>query len=152
MPDSAQLLVDTAIGVSATLPSTFDAATAGYPGQTYTAIGQITSWTPGGITYTVTPSNPVNQRSTDKYKGTYNNGADQVVLNRDDDDAGVVILMAALASDNDYAFQVTYQDGSIDYFTGKVVSVVTGAGDANALVTYNITIERTRDTVTVASV
>ena len=147
MPDVAQTLVDSQLAVSASLPSSFDATTAGYPGETYTDIGQVVNWTPGGITYQVTPSNPINQRSTDKLKGTYNNGADQIVVNRDDDDAGQVVLAAGLAADTDYAFEVTYQDGTIDYFTGKITSMVTGAGAGNDIVTSNIAVERTRDTV-----
>ena len=148
MPDSAQTLVDTSIGISASLPSSFDSSTGGYPGETYTAIGQVTGWTPGAKTFQVTTSNPINQRSTDKYKGTYNNGADQLVCNRDDDDAGQVILSAALSSDNDYAFEVTYQDGTIDYFTAKVTSEGPGGGGANDMVTMTFSLERTRDTVT----
>lgn len=151
MPDSAQTLVDSVIAISLTLPTAFTSATAGYPSLTFKDVGQITNWTPGGKTYQVTTSNPINQRSTDKYKGTYNNNADNITLNRDDDDLGQIDVLAALDMDEDVAFEVTYQDGSIDYFTGKVVSFDTGAGGANDMVTRTLQIERTRDTVTVAA-
>lgn len=146
MPDSVQTLVETTISVSATLPATFDDT--GYAALTFSAIGQVTDWTPGGQVYNVVTSNPIAQRSTDKYKGTFNNGADSITVNRDDDDAGQIIIQAALVSDADQAFEVTYQDGTIDYFTGKVVSFDTVAGGADSIVQKTISLERTRSTVT----
>lgn len=148
MPDSAQTLVDSVIAISASLPTTFDDDGAtGYPSLTYTTVGQVTDWSAGGKTFSVVTSNPINQRSTDKYKGTYNNDADSITVNRDDDDAGQVIVLAALSSDNDYSFKVTYQDATDDFFTGKVVSFNTVAGGADSLVQRTIQVERTRDTV-----
>jgi hypothetical protein len=146
MPDTVQTLVETTIGVSASLPATFDDA--GYGALTFTTVGQVTDWTPGGQVYNVVTSNPIAQRSTDKYKGTFNNGADSITVNRDDDDAGQVLVLAALAADTDYSFEVTYQDGTIDYFTGKVVSFDTVAGGADSIVQRTISLERTRSTVT----
>jgi hypothetical protein len=146
MPDTVQTLVETTIGVSASLPATFDGA--GYGALTFTNVGQVTDWTPGGQVYNVVTSNPIAQRSTDKYKGTFNNGADSITVNRDDDDAGQVIILAALAGDTDYSFEVAYQDGTIDYFTGKVVSFDTVAGGADSIVQRTISLEHTRSTVT----
>lgn len=146
MPDSVQTLVETTISVSASLPATYDAA--GYGALTFTAVGQVTDWTAGGQVYNVVTSNPIAQRGTDKYKGTFNNGTDSITVNRDDDDAGQVIILAALTDDADYAFEVTYQDGTIDYFTGKVVSFDTVAGGADSIVQKTISLERTRSTVT----
>lgn len=146
MPDSVQTLVETTISVSATLPATFDDT--GYAALTFSPIGQVTDWTAGGQVYNVVTSNPIAQRGTDKYKGTFNNGADTITVNRDDDDAGQVIIQAALTSDADQSFEVTYQDGTIDYFTGKVVSFDTVAGGADSIVQKTIQLERTRSTVT----
>jgi len=149
MPNAVQTLAETTISISATLPTQFDAdATNGYPSLTYTAIGQVTDWTAGGQAFVVVTSNPIAQRSTDKYKGTFNNQADSITINRDDDDAGQVIVLAALSSDNDQAIRVTYRDGTDDYFTGKVVSFDTVAGGADAIVQRTIQLERTRPTVT----
>jgi len=146
MPDSVQTLVETTISVSASLPATFDGA--GYGALSFTAVGQVTDWTAGGQVYNIVTSNPIAQRSTDKYKGTFNNGTDSITVNRDDDDAGQVIILAALTDDADYAFEVTYQDSTIDYFTGKVVSFDTVAGGADSIVQKTIQLERTRSTVT----
>ena len=149
MPTSAQTLVDTVVAVCATLPTTFDTnASTGYPDSnaaiTYSDVGQVTDWTPGGKTVAVTTSNPIAQRGTDKYKATHNFGADSITVNRDDDDAGQVIILAALASDNDYTFRVTYQDSTVDYFTGKIVSFNTSGGSADSMVQAVIQLERTR--------
>jgi hypothetical protein len=146
MPDAAQTLVDSVIAISAGLPATDNAA--GYEALTLTPLGQVTSWTAGGRLYAMTSSNPINQRNTDFYKATYNNGTDSIVMNRDDDDAGQVIALAAEASDAQYSFSVTYQDGTVDYFQGKVASFITGAGDANSLVTATLSVQRVTNTIT----
>jgi hypothetical protein len=146
MPDSVQTLVETTISVSAALPATYDDA--GYDALTFTLIGQVTDWTPAGQVYNVVTSNPIAQRSTDKYKGTFNNGADSITVNRDDDDAGQVLVLAALTADTDYSFKVEYRDGTMDYFTGKVASFDTVAGGADSIVQRTISLERTRSTVT----
>lgn len=149
MPDSAQTLVETTVAISATLPTTFDLnVTTGYAVPTYSAVGQVTDWTPGGKTVTITTSSPIAQRNIDKFKATENYGADTVTVNRDDDDAGQVIVEAALASDNDYTFRITFQDATIDYFTGKVVSFNTSGGSADSMVQAVIQLERTRTVVT----
>ena len=148
MPNSAQTLVESVIHISAALPSTFDSdGTTGYPSLTFTVIGQVTDWSAGGQTFNVVTSNPINQRSTDKYKGTYNNDADSITVNRDDDDAGQILVLAALQAETDYSFKVTYQDASDDFFTGKVVSFNTVAGGADSLVQRTIQVERTRSVV-----
>ena len=148
MPDSTQILATTTIAISASLPSTFDDdVSTGYPSVTYTTIGEVTDWSAGGKVFNVVTSNPIAQRNTDKYKGTVNNGADTFTVNRDDDDAGQVIVLAALASDNNYSFQITFSDSTVDYYTGKVVSFDTVAGGADSIVQRTIQVERTRDTV-----
>ena len=146
MPDAAQTFVDTVINISATAPSTYDETGFDAIGD-FSALGQVTDWSPGGKTYNITTSNPINQRNTDKYKGTYNNDADTITMNRDDDDAGQVKALTALGSDDDYYFQVIYQDATEDFFKGKVVSLNTVAGGADAIVQVVMQIERTGDTV-----
>ena len=148
MPNSTQILATTTIAISASLPETFnDDVSTGYPSLTYTAIGEVTDWSAGGKVFNVVTSNPIAQRNTDKYKGTVNNGADTFTVNRDDDDAGQVIVLAALASDNAYSFKITFSDATDDFYTGKVVSFDTVAGGADSIVQRTIQVERNRDTV-----
>ena len=148
MPNSTQILATTTIAISASLPTTFDDdVSTGYPSLTYTAIGQVTDWSAGGKVFNVVTSNPIAQRNTDKYKGTFNTGADSFSVNRDDDDAGQVIALAALASDNDYSFKITFSDATDDYYTGKIISFDTVAGGADSIVQRTIQVERTRDAI-----
>ena len=148
MPNSTQILATTTIAISASLPETFnDDVSTGYPSVTYTAIGEVTDWSAGGKVFNVVTSNPIAQRNTDKYKGTVNNGADTFTVNRDDDDAGQVIILAALASDNAYSFKITFSDATDDFYTGKVVSFDTVAGGADSIVQRTIQVERNRDTI-----
>ena len=148
MPNSTQILATTTIAISASLPETFDDdVSTGYPSLTYTAIGEVTDWSAGGKVFNVVTSNPIAQRNTDKYKGTVNNGADTFTVNRDDDDAGQVIVLAALASDNAYSFKITFSDATDDFYTGKVVSFDTVAGGADSIVQRTIQVERNLDTV-----
>ena len=149
MPDSVQTFVDSVISITAGLPAT--QTTTDYDGLTWTVVGQVTSWTPGGRSHTLTPSNPVNQRSTDYYKGTNSQSSDSFTVNRDDDDAGQVIALTAEGSDADFSYKVAYQDGSIDYFQGIVGSYITGAGDGNAIVSQVLSVQRTKNTVTAAA-
>jgi len=149
MPDAVQTFVDSVISITAGLPAT--QVTADYDGLSFTVIGQVTSWTPGGRTHTLTPSNPVNQRSTDYYKGTNSQSMDSFTVNRADGDAGQVIALTAEASDADFSYKVEYQDGSIDYFQGIVGSYITGAGDGNAIVSQVLSVQRTKNTVSKAA-
>lgn len=146
MPNVAQTFVDAVINISATLPGTYDET--GYDAiGDFSALGQVTDWSPGGKTYNVTTSNPIAQRGTDKYKGTYNNNADTITMNRDDNDAGQVKAMTALGVDAAYSFQVIYQDATEDFFTGKVIALNTAAGGADAIVQMVMQVERVTDTV-----
>lgn len=151
MVDSVQTLATTVIGISATLPSTFDSdAMNGYPSETYTAIGEVVDLPEFGKSFTQVTHLPVASRQLQKFKGSYDNGGMTITLARDDDDAGQVIVLAALESDNDYAFELIYQDGSEDYFTAKVMSFTTVGGGTDSIVNRMMMLAVTRDIVTVA--
>jgi hypothetical protein len=85
-----------------------------------------------------------------KLKGSYNNGAiqlqmarDQAVANNQDK------LKTALASDASYAFRVTLQDGTKLYFTGKVMSYKTGVGSVDQMTAATCAVEIDGDIVEV---
>lgn len=147
MPNSAQTFVDAVINISATAPGSYDES--GFDAiSDFSPIGQVTDWSPGGKTYNMINSNPIAQRGTDKYKGTYNSDADSITMNRDDDDAGQVKCLTALDSDANVSFQVIYQDTTEDFFVGKVTSFNTTAGGADSIVQRVLQVERTGNTVT----
>ena len=59
---------------------------------------------------------------------------------KDKSDAGQVIALAALASDNAYAFKVVLQDGTIEYFSGRVMSYNVQVGNTDQITGADINI------------
>ena len=151
MVASVQTAATTTIGISASLPSTFDSdAMTGYPSATYTLIGEVVSMSEFGTIYNPVNHLPLASRQVVKFKGSYDNGNLSLNMARDDDDAGQVICLSALSSDNDHAFEIIYQDGSEDYFTGKVMSFTSVASGADSIVNRTMAVGLTRDVVSVA--
>ena len=128
---AVQTVAGTRIGISATLPTTWDEA--GYAALSFTNIGEITDGGEHGRTYAEVTHMPIDKRSTQKFKGSFNEGTKTLQLAVNDADAGQVIVKAALLSDNDYAFKVEYQDGSIDYFPAKVMSFSKAATSVDSI-------------------
>jgi hypothetical protein len=112
----------TTLAISAGVPATFDVA--GYVALTYTNIGNIEDAGEHGRVYAEITFNPIDTRGTQKFKGSFNEGNKTLTLGYDSDDAGMILLKTALTSDADYAFEVTYPNGDIDYFQAKVMSLV----------------------------
>jgi hypothetical protein len=137
----------TTIGITATAPSTLDAA--GYGALTYTGIGEVTDIGALGKTYTLVTHNPLGNRQTIKRKGSYNNGALSCKMARVPTDAGQAILVAARDSDNVYTFCVTLQTGTKLYFQATVLSYVTNVGTVNQITAADVSIEITSDVVEV---
>jgi len=116
----AQTSAGTTISISATLPAQNDQA--GFEALTFTEIGEVTSIGGFGITYNEVTHNPLGDRKTFKFKGSYDNGTLTVDYALVDDDAGQLILDAAVNSDNNYAFEISRQDGAKRYFIARVMS------------------------------
>lgn len=130
------------LGISATLPATFDAT--GFNALTHTAIGEIVSIDGDiGRVYNLVTHNPLASRATVKKKGSYNSGSVTIQLAIDNDDAGQVIAKAALLSDNNYSIKLTLQNGDIYYFEAMVMSFPINAGGVDAITSGTITLEIT---------
>lgn len=112
----------TTLAISAGVPATFDVA--GYSALTYTNVGNIEDAGEHGRVYAEITFNPIDTRGTQKFKGSFNEGNKTLSLGYDSDDAGMVLLKTALTSDSDFAFEVTYPNGDVDYFQAKVMSLV----------------------------
>ncbi|HQZ58195.1 MAG TPA: phage tail tube protein [Acinetobacter sp.] len=149
MTDSnVQTTAGTTIGISATLPATENKA--GYEALTFALIGEVTDLGEYGKEYSTVTHNPIASRKTIKRKGSYNNGTLALQLGIDAADAGQVICDAAVDSDNNYAFKVTYQDGTVDYFSGQIMSFKTNAGSVDQILSGAINIELNTDVISVA--
>jgi hypothetical protein len=131
----------TTIGIVAGAPATYNVA--GYTALAFTTIGEITNAGEFGRVYQLITHNPLATRGTQKFKGSYNEGAINLNLALDTDDAGQVLAKVALDSDNDYSFKVAMPGGDDFYFRAKVMSFPIGVNDSNSLTTATMQLEIT---------
>jgi hypothetical protein len=117
------------ISITATKPATFDAA--GYGALAPTIIGEITNLGDFGREYEEVKHERLSDRSTQKFKGGFDEGTMTLQLGLDESDAGQVLASAALLSDLDYYFKVVRQNGTIHYFPAKVMSFKRSLGARN---------------------
>lgn len=131
--------------VSVAAPVTFDVS--GYDtlfGLTAAKeIGEITDAGEFGREYNLVSHNPLGDRGTKKFKGSFNEGQMALQLGLDDDDAGQLIMQAASISDADHYFMVTTQDGTRYFFAAKVMSWKVGIGSVDSITTATSTLEIT---------
>ena len=151
MPTGAITSAGTTLAISASAPSAETAT--GFGAVTYTDIGEIVSVGEYGASSNLVTNNPLNDRKTYKFKGSYNNGSLSMNLAKDVDDAGQVILAAAASptNDADYTFEVTLSDGSIEYFTAKVMSYTTVVDSVDSITGSTAQLEIISDIVQVAA-
>ena len=131
----------TTLRVSATAPSTFNST--GYAALTFTAVGEITDLGEFGREYALVTHNPVGNRSTQKFKGSFNEGTINLSLGLDTDDAGQVLLKTASNADTPYSFEIVTQNGDKYYFQAMVMSFKVGVGSVDSITTATVTLELT---------
>ena len=144
MTTSAQTVAGSVLSVASALPATYDAA--GFAALTYNAVAEVTDIGTFGKDFTLVTHNPIGDRKTYKFRGSYNNGtldlklAKITVLNTD---AGQAALTTALNDplDKSISLRIALQDGSKQYFTGKVMSFTTSIGSVNSILAGECKIE-----------
>jgi hypothetical protein len=132
----------TLLAVVAAQPATVDAA--GFGALTFVNVGEVTDLPEYGASAEVVTHQPLATGITQKYKGFINNGSMSVSVGYSADDAGQNVLALGVTGINknvEHSFRVTYQDGSIDYFTGKIFSYTKAPGSANSVVSSTVQIE-----------
>lgn len=139
MPSNAFTSAGTTIEVSANEPATYDST--GFAALSYTAIGEITSAGEYGRSYNVVTHLPLDSRETVKRKGSFNSGALSLNMARVPSDAGQTILVAGVDDDDSHSFKVTLQDGTIQYFTGQIISYTTAVGSGDQITGATVAIE-----------
>lgn len=150
MATSAQTVAGSILSVAPALPATYDAA--GFAALTYSAVAEVTDIGTFGKDFTLVTHNPIGDRKTYKFRGSYNNGtldlklAKITVLNTD---AGQAALTTALNDplDKSVSFRIALQDGSKQYFTGKVMSFTTSIGSVNSILAGECKVEIDSDVV-----
>lgn len=129
------------IKISAGAPATYDAT--GYNALTFTTVGEVVDLGEFGREYNLITHNPIATRGTQKLKGSFNEGSISLQLGLDTDDAGQVLLKAAVASDSNYSFLVTTQNGDKYYFQAKAMSFKTGVGSVDSVTSATVSLELT---------
>ncbi len=142
---TAMTSAGTTLGISSGSPATFNEV--GFEALApYTDIGEVTDIGGDiGRVYNLVTHNPIGSRATQKFKGSYNSGSVTLSLAMDRTDAGQILAKTARNSDADYSFCLTFQDGSITYFRGKVMSFPVNPGSVDSITAASITIEITAD-------
>ena len=135
-----------AIGVA---PATYDPA--GFGAVSYDQIGEVTDAGEYGKVYNLVTHNPLADRKTKKFKGSYNNGSITLQLAQDETDAGQVAATAAVDSDDSFSIRVTKQNGAIDYFTAQVMSFTDAIGGVDSIEGGSIQLEIDNDIIKVAA-
>lgn len=119
---TTETMAGTRLAISAGVPATYDAT--GYSALTYSSIGEITDIGTHGKTHAEIKLNTLGSAGVQKFKGSYDLGNKSVKLAVSTADAGQVILYTALGSYANFAFKQTYQNGDVEYFSAKVMSIV----------------------------
>lgn len=142
---TAMTSAGTTLGISAGSPATFNEV--GFEALApYTVIGEITDIGGDvGRVYNLVTHNPLATRHTAKFKGSYNSGSLSLTLAIDRADAGQILAKTALLSNSDYSFKIAFQDGTVTYFRGKVMSFPVNPGNVDSITSGTITIEITAD-------
>jgi hypothetical protein len=147
-----ETVAGTQLYISATTPATFDGAGYEGSGMNWVAIGEVTDGGEHGREYALVTHMPIASRGTQKFKGSFNEGSKTLQLALDNDDAGQVIALAALASDNDYSFKVVYQGLDKDYFQAKVMTFKKAASSVDTIRSASVTLEITTNSAGVGIV
>ena len=118
----------TTVGMSATLPTTYDAEIAtGYPSLTFTDIGEIIDVGEIAKAFAVINHQTVGRAYPQKLKDTYDIANVTLTLGRVSTDAGQVLLQTALASSASYSFKFTLPSGDNANITAKIIKAGIGA-------------------------
>lgn len=146
MASGAMTSAGTVLAISATLPATYDDT--GFSALTYIVVGEITDIGEFGKAFNLVTHNPLGDRKTYKFKGSYNNGSVSLTMALVEDDAGQIAMKTAEGSDNSIAVKVTLQDGTIKYFTAKCMGLNIAVGSVDSITTATTTLEVDSDIVT----
>lgn len=140
----------TTLSVVTGVPATYDEA--GFAALTFDLIGEVTGVPEHGAEYALVTHNPIADRITRKLKGSVNYGSVTIPMALDPADTGQDTMRAHADGanvDDQASFKVEYSDGSIEYFTGLVMSFTTAADGADSILAANAMIEIDNGVITV---
>lgn len=127
--------------LSAGVPATFNAA--GYNALSYTTVGEVTDLGEFGREFALVTHNAIDTRSTQKFKGSFNEGSLTVQLGLDTDDAGQILAKTASLSDSLYSVLITTQNLDKYYFQARVMSFKVSVASVDSITTATMMLEIT---------
>lgn len=152
-----QAMKGATLGLSATLPATYDAAGYGATAVVYTTVGTIESFGNHGMNATVIKFTPIATGVVAKMKGSKDYGSKQFVLGNIPADTGQVLVATAAESTARYSAKITYPVGNgestpeIHYLDVLVTTREFQDGDVNSVRKLAVAMELCRAAVEVAA-
>lgn len=142
----------TLYAVSAGTPATYDQA--GFEALVFSDVGEVTNLGEFGASFSVVSYTSLSTAVVVKRKGSKNNGSLNMTIGRDPTDAGQALLKSGSDGANSslvYSHRVTFNDGSIQYFTGQIFSYNTTVGEADSIVNASALVEIDNNIIEVAA-
>lgn len=139
---TVQTTAGATFGIVAGSPATYDGV--GFAALTFENVGEIVSLGEHGATYALVTHSPLDKRRVEKFKGSVNDGSMAMSLGMDIADLGQVVLIDGADGtnvDTEHSVEITYQDGSIEYFTCIVMSYTRNPSTIDTIIGANVTIE-----------
>jgi len=136
------MAAQTAAGTVISIGSTGDLSTE----TSWTTIGEVVSISEFGRTYAEVTHNPLTDRGTEKFKGSYNDGDITLQLAQDLSDAGQQALLDALDDDAAFNFQVLQNDApdtgepTTHVFKARVMSFTHNVDGVDSIVGASVTL------------
>ncbi len=124
------------IGISASLPATYDIAGYDVSSLVFTPIGQVENYGNHGVTAAITEFTPADTAVVSKVKGSKNYGTLTLSIGNIPSDAGQAILKTASESTAHYSVELRYPDNEfhyLDVLVGKLEYIDGAANDVQKL-------------------
>lgn len=142
MPNELYAVAGSTIDIGGVLASKSTPFTAAdFSGQTWTPIDGWETMGALGDSSEAIKTALINRGRMVKQKGVADAGSYECKFVRLDTDPGQIALRAARGSQSNYAFRVTYPNGTTERFIGLVMSGSNEGGSANTVLMLTVTIE-----------
>lgn len=141
--------VGTLLSVSASLPAT-ETSTA-YGAITYTPVGKVESVGAGGKSRQEITFIDLETGEEEVFGGSVSYGSRSIGIGEVLDDAGQVILEAAFTGNSKVAIEIERPDGSLRYFTARVMSFNDQGFTANDIVRLEVALRQVTAEIDVAA-
>lgn len=126
------------IGISASLPATYDVAGYDVSSLVFTPIGQVENYGNHGMTAAITEFTPIDTAVVAKVKGSKNYGTISLSIGNVPGDVGQALLKTASESNNRYSIEIRYPDTAFHYLDVLVAKFEYVDGGVNDVQKLNV--------------